>query len=402
MHSREIAVECKAFNLALQEINLQPEKVKKWLNDKRMTLLEKKIIEGHLLIRNNSNTEVVQAFSNVTDSHIEFVNAHKHLLLGIASNNLSHFENAKRHLEKAAALFLTLDPGHYLFSSHFYLFMLYSNLNDLPRMKQALDGMNSVKEKSRILKIRLMRCQFIYADESNDVNGAREWIKSISVIQEEMTEADLIAHLVSEFMFYAKLKEYDQAREILNQMKSHRKYHLTENFNFSRKLLDHLTLNAPIYAYDKDFKDVPILLHQLKVIQAMEANDPQEAKKYWGLLQKNYPQIYLDNFEYSGQKCLFSHCLEKHKAIKNPTRSIVDTQEGSKPETFLALLRASEAPLSSGYVYEVLWGAPPEQKEDLKRLTRLVSRVRAKYGVEIQSRKGNYFLEEKSEKKKIG
>lgn len=367
-----------------------------------MTTLEKKIIEGYNLIRNNSNSEVIQIFSILSDSPLDFINAHKHLLVGLANNNLSHFEEAKFHLGKAASLFKESDPGRHLFTAHFNLFMLFSNLNDLPRMKDALDSMKSIVLDLRILEIRLFRCEFIYADESDNIAEARNLIEKISAIRKEMTEDDLIAHLVSEFMFYAKHEEFDMARETLNQMKSHRKYHLAENFNFSRKLLDHLTHNAPIYAYDKDFKDVPILLHQLKVIQAMEANDPQEIKKYWGLLQKDYPQIYLDNFKYAGQKCLFSHCLNKYKIEEKPIHLIVDAQEGTKAETFLALLRASETPLSRNYIYELLWGNPPETKDDLQRLNRLVSKIRAKYEVEIQVRKGNYFLEGTSEKKKIG
>jgi hypothetical protein len=39
-------------------------------------------------------------------------------------------------------------------------------------------------------------------------------------------------------------------------------------------------------------------------------------------------------------------------------------------------------------IYELLWGEYPESKEDLKRLTRLVSKVRSIYGIEIKTLKG--------------
>lgn len=394
-------MECKAFNQALKEMTLRPDKVKKWLEDKRMTTLEKKILEGHMLIRDNKNHQLIDSMTLLTDSHIEYINAHKNLLLGIAYNNLSKYREANSYFENAATQFLTLKVGYYYFATCFNQFMLYANVSDLPQMLRVLTIMRGLTPDARLSEIRLMRCEFIYADEANNIPEAEKWIKVINRIKPELIESDLIAHLVAEFIFFTRNDRFDKSRVVLNQMKLHRKFNLSENYNFMKIMLDHLTLNAPIYAYDTDFKNIPVLFYQLKVIQALEANDLSEAQKFWDILQKEFPAIYLENFKYVGHKCLFSHGLDKHQASKAVHAKPVDDQLGSKAKTLLSMIQASEKPLSKSYAYEMLWGEPPSSKEDMTRLTRLVSKIRAKYGFEIQTRKGNYFLEKKAKRKKV-
>jgi DNA-binding response OmpR family regulator len=65
----------------------------------------------------------------------------------------------------------------------------------------------------------------------------------------------------------------------------------------------------------------------------------------------------------------------------------------SKLDLLLKLLSTSETPLTKGNIYEQLWDQAPEFKDDLKKLTRLISRARSERGVEIKSRKGTYYVE---------
>ncbi len=225
-------------------------------------MLEKKIIIDHSLIRNNQNSKVIEEIENISEGEIDFVNAHQNLLLGIACNNLSLFNKAEIYLEKSTQTLRDLELHYYAFISLFNQFMLYSNMRDYSEMSKALKRMKEIPLDSRMLEIRLMRCEFIFANEMNHNKEAEIYLNRIEQIKHEMVESDLIAHLVTEFMFYIKLERLTEARETLSAMKSFRKFHLSENYNFMKKLLDHLMDNSPIYAYDHDFKNTPFLFYQ--------------------------------------------------------------------------------------------------------------------------------------------
>jgi hypothetical protein len=170
-----------------------------------------------------------------------------------------------------------LDLHYYRFVGHFNLFLLASNKLDFQSMKKNLEIMRTIPQERPLQYLRLIRCEFIYADETNQTALALKWLKDIEIQKDSLPESDKISHLVSEFMFRVKLEELSLARVLLGQMKKHRKFHLSENFNFMKKLLDHLIDNRPIYAYASDFEQVPILFHQVQVIQSLEALEKETA-----------------------------------------------------------------------------------------------------------------------------
>lgn len=390
-------MKCKTFDAIIKELNYHPEKSKRWLEDKRLTMLEKKIISGYMMVRNNQNEDVIAELTTLGESDIEFVNSHRDLLLGICYNNTTRFHLAEKHLLKSIQGFEQNQLHYHLFTARFDLFMVYSNLVNLPKMKSVLDEMEKMRLDGKLAQIRLMRCQFIYADEAFNVESGWSLNKKLNALKPEMAESDLIAHLVSEFMFYIKQDEFDLAQDVLMQMKKHRKFHLSENFNFMKRLMDHHRLGMPIYAYDREFKNIPLLFHQLKVIQAFESQEKETAQFHWQELQKIAPEIHGPDFVFKGGKGLFAICLEKYLHQEKPVE-LTEVSEGSKVEIFYQLMIKAQGPLQKGLVYEILWGTSPEDKDDYKRLTRLVSKVRDRYGIDIQTRKGTYFLSPTSQK----
>ena len=108
------------------------------------------------------------------------------------------------------------------------------------------------------------------------------------------------------------LEELQQASGVLNELKQFRNYQLSENYNFMKKMLDHLTDGSPLYVYDHLFQNVPVLLHQLKVIQFLEEKNLDQARAHWEKLKSISPQIYGKAFEYHGSTCLFSLGLRMH------------------------------------------------------------------------------------------
>ncbi len=94
-------MKCKTFDAIIKELNYHPEKSKRWLEDKRLTMLEKKIISGYMMVRNNQNEDVIAELTTLGESDIEFVNCHRDLLLGICYNNTTRFHLAEKYLLKS-------------------------------------------------------------------------------------------------------------------------------------------------------------------------------------------------------------------------------------------------------------------------------------------------------------
>jgi hypothetical protein len=56
------------------------------------------------------------------------------------------------------------------------------------------------------------------------------------------------------------------------------------------------------------------------------------------------------------------------------------------------LLLNSKGPLPTGLIFESIWGRVLESKEDLKKISRVISQVKKLYGVEINFKKGTYEM----------
>ena len=341
-------VKCKVFDQALKDFNERPARLEKWLDDHRLTSIEKKILIGHSWIRNNLNQKILDEVTLRSQSDIDFVEAHRLLLIGIASNNLSQFDHAQRYLESSTRAFSQLDLHYYRFVGHFNLFLLASNKLDLQSMNLNLEIMRTIPQERPLQYLRLIRCEFIYADEPNQTALALKWLKDIEIQKDSLPESDKISHLVSEFMFRVKLEELALARVLLGQMKKHRKFHLSENFNYMKKLLDHLIDNRPIYAYASDFEQVPILFHQVQVIQSLEALEKETALEHWRVLQKMMPEIYGEPFEYGGSRCLFSLALKKHFSRGEVPSSAFEAKD-SKVDQLISILKAQPGGLRKAH-----------------------------------------------------
>lgn len=213
-----------------------------------------------------------------------------------------------------------------------------------------------------------------------------------------MSESDIAQHLICEFMFYIKHEELHSAQKVIEDMKKCRNYSSSENFLFMRSLLSHLIDNTTIYAYERDFPTLALLFWQMKVIESLQALDRAEAQCYWDKLSSLMPNLYKNEFLYTGEKCLFSLCLAKNLTTTTTSFEIISS-EGSQHKQLFQILVAAKSPLKKGHLYELIYNEVAESKDDILKLAKLVSKVRTIYGVEIVSRKGTYFIEKEIKQK---
>ena len=391
----------KAFYRILFELGHSPHKAKKLLADKRLSHAEKKIIDGHLLVRNNKNQETVELLGKISPSTMPFVESQRLLLLGVALNNLSRFKEAEINLSAAGNILKTLNTQSYLFTAYFNLFLTHYNLGNTDSMFEYIKLLEHTKARNKIQGVRLYRCQFLYYSDINDFKKAEEYLHLVKLNKNEMLESDQISQLIGEFNFHVKRNNYEHCYATLAEMKKHRKFHLSENFNFIKLLLDHLCKNKAIYAYDREFRKIPLLYHQLKVIHYLESGEKESAKLHWLELNRMQPEAYQTDFSYQSRTNLFSLCLNKHIKALPPSTIQLEKKE-TKTATLIELLTNSETALSKQQIYAYLWGSEAKTKADLNKLTRMISKIRETHDLNIKSRKGAYFIERKNTKLKAG
>lgn len=389
----------KAFYRILFELGHSPHKAKQLIADQRLSQVEKRILECHLLVRNNKNDEALEILTRISSSNMDFVESQRLLLIGVALNNLSRFKQAEGNLKAAASILNELNSSSYLFTAYFNLFLVQHNLGRTESMLRYIELMKSIKELKKIQIVRLYRSQFLYFTETEEYKKAEEYLHLIKINKSEMLESDQISHLIGEFNYHLKRNDIPSCYQTLTQMKKHRKFQLSENFNFIKILLDHLHENKPIYAYDQDFKKIPLLFHQLKVIQLLESGETSKAKIHWDELNKRLPQTYRENFSYHSSTNLFSLCLNKHKNTLHLEETDI-TKKKTKIATLIQLLTSSKTILTKERIYRYLWGELPKQKSDLNKLTRMISKIRENHHLNVKSRKGCYYLDPKKSKLK--
>jgi tetratricopeptide (TPR) repeat protein len=380
----------KTFYKILLEFTFSIEKTKRRIADLRLTTTEKLIIEGHLNIRKNLNQEVLKTFSETSPSDLSFVESQRQLILGSALNNLSRFIEAEKHILKSIEILQKFEAPFFVFYSYHLLFTIYLNLNQPASMLKTIQAMKEIPKSQRQETLFLI-CEFCYEQEVGNHSAAMNFLKEIDLRMGDLTEGDVVRQLVNKFSFFVMLEELQQAGEVLAELKQFRNYQLSENYNFMKKMLDHLTDGSPLYIYDHLFQNVPVLLHQLKVIQGLEEKNLDSARSHWEKLKVISPSTYGKAFEYHGSTCLFSLGLRKHSHAEKVPMNLAPVGE-NKVDQLYSLLTLATVPMHASMIYELLWGSSPETKEDFKKVSRLISRVKKEKNVEIEFRKGVYSL----------
>lgn len=381
----------------LLEIGKNPAKANRILSDKRLSAIEKKIIEGHLLIRDNRNEDAISLLNKTPASESVFIEAQKKFTCAIALINLSRLSEAEPLLVDFTRVMYLMSLDHFVFLGYFNLFVLNSNRGDLKKMEQCLQKLLTINQLSDDHQIKLLRCQFMFHFESLETEKAAEYLYLLKLRKNELTENDQISLLVSEFKFHVKEEDWKKCDSILNEMKKHRKFQLKGNFKFMKFLIDHLTKDKPIYCYDKDFIGTPILFHQLKVIQLLEAGEIKKAEKHWLELEAINPEVYSSGFRYLGSKTLFSCCLQKHLDKTAPMTSPLPASKKPKIDQLISILTNVAVPISKDRLFEMIWGHIPEDKVEQKKLVRLVYEAKTEYGLNIRYHKGTYFIQKENQ-----
>lgn len=385
-------IKVKTFIQALDQACFDIRKLKSFLNDKRLSKSEKVIITCFLHLRDNQIQLTIDSLTSLVTTD-QLVESQKNLLLGSAYNNKSLYTQALPYFIKAQNQMEGFDLPKLEFIILSNLFILHFNMKDSVSMYQVLQMMHAHPISHGLGKVSLYRADFNYYSFIGDYPRAEKGLKTLEIMKGEMSEGHIISYLTNKFGYFIKRDRYEECEKTLKEMKSYRKFNLTANYNFMKQLLDHFVSNKTLYIDDADYKDFPILLYQVKVVQKLEEGDYLKAREFWDKLAIDYPGSHGSNFmDYTGDKCIFSLCLKKYENVNNLERITFVGLPGNKEQALLKILTEAQVPIQQGHIYEMIWKETPESKSDFNKLVQLIYSLKKKTGIDIKSRKNCYYI----------
>lgn len=388
--NREIRV--KTFILALNTFHSNVKLSKKFLNDKRLTQAEKKILECWFLLRDSAFQEILDILPAIKTSYDPLVTAQKNLIWGLTLNNKSEYHKAIPLIKEALEVIVEYPLKGVEFTAYYNLFIAYLNYKDKKGMKVCLDNMKTIPHKNARQVTAFLLSLFKYHSFCERIAMANEVLEELEIMKKEMSEPIIISYLITKYSFYSRCEKFDLCEEVLAEMKKYRKFHFSANFSYMRMMLDHLVHGKALYVYERDFIDHPFLYLQLKVIQKLEENDRGEALLFWQKLRNLAPHTYFPDFKYEGDKNIFSLNLGKYSSRFQPEKALPSQLPTNKEEALLFLLQNADLPIRKDELYSALWKTEALDKSDYSKLKMLIARVRQKHDLQIDFKKGCYTL----------
>lgn len=379
----------EAFDLLVRDYR----KNKKYLEDKRLTYAERLILQAHMLIRNNKHDEVFELLEQCTPSN-DYFNAHKNFILGVASINAGEDLKALDLLEQAEEHFNSEYDHYYLFLLYLNCYTCGLNLSDKAVAQKYFDKLSQLGAKTDRQEVLLRETEFDHAILMADTAKALKLKEKLDQDKVSMSPSDLPHYIINCFHLGMQLENFTLAINAMNELKVLKKFHRSENYKFMHSLISYLLEDAPIYLREEDLSNVAILNYQVQCIKLLSQGDAVGAYAYWQKLQELNPHIYQGEFDFQGNKCLFSLCLKKSLRQTKQQRIQVP-QDLTMFEKLDFIFENSNGVISKEELFQLLWNKELYDKADLQKLSRLIYKYRKSANFEIKTHHGSYKVQPK-------
>lgn len=391
-------INAKTFIKAFEFFGPAQKDLKLYLTDKRLTGVEKKIIEACIMLKESKNLEAIDHIIDQASSD-QVVVSYKHFVLGWAYTGIGTISEARANYKLALEYIRPYNLKNYEYLINYYLFFACLNQKDTAEVKKMAAYFDDyIPENVKESGCRL-RCLFCYFSYIEDFEQAEKLLKKLEKLDVELHPSAQLNILIDKFILYIKKENFQACEKTLEEIKKIRNYRHKSNFKFMKTLLEHLMYDKVIYAYESDYEEIPLLHWQIQVIKHLEEGNSSEAHFYWSKLSEFEPRVYCSDFNYQGDKCLFSICLKKHIESKDDFEDIKNLPE-NKIEALIMILSHSSAPLRQEWIYEKIWKEPSPSKTVLNnRLASMVARIRKEKHLDIVYKKGCYQMQNKALKK---
>jgi tetratricopeptide (TPR) repeat protein len=372
-------------------INKNPTKAKSFFKDKRINQSEKIILKCFYHLRDNKFDKAEVELVSISKMDDPVVEAIRLQLLGIVYNNISHFNEAEKCFLSTLDLLRGKELTYFEMVSLYNLFVIAYNEKDDHKMKRFITLMNKTPQNTIPEQLMFLRSKLDFYTFHSKFNIAHKVIIEIESKKDSFAECDFASYLLDKMTLFIKQENFFQAIRTLEEMKKYRKYTLSENYRFLKLLLENVVDNQPIYFSDFHFSRIPLLLYQMKTIRSFEENDLDSANKYWNKLNSISSSVYADNFEYKGDKCLFSIALKKY--LDRLQEQKFNIPDGISQHTkIVSILSQAKTPVKKDLLFELVYNKKPITKDEYQTLAKAIHRLKKKQGLKIQFIKGCYSL----------
>jgi tetratricopeptide (TPR) repeat protein len=384
----------KTFMRSMNLFDLTLKEKQNFLEDKRLSQPEKIILESSILLKDCDFKTVIEKLIGLKTQN-KLVESQRCFILGMAYNNSGMSEKAVSFYDRAVEILAEHNLARYEFNALLQLFFAHLNLKNKKALGSILDRMQEIVNSDVKERISFLRCRFNYHVIMEEYKAAGAQLKALEKLKDQMHPSQRIFHLIDKFIYYLKIDEYKACELVLKEMKSSRRYSVSANYRFMKAMLAYIMHQAPIYLYENDFQDVPILYFQLKVVQSLESGNLVEAQIFWDKLHALNSEVYSTFLDYLGDKCLFSLCLQNFQS--RPATNLLVAPSVKKTfqpreRLLLKILTESSVPVRKEDLFFSIWGKELTSKDELVKLSMFVTRFKKKSGLEIKSQMGCYLL----------
>ncbi len=370
-------------------------KSKKYLKDKRLTQSEKKILQCWIDLRGGKYNKIIKTLDDINGDLSEAIEGHYYLISGLVHISLSNYLKANNFLEKTRYFESKMGGNLFSYLIYYNLFINSANCHDLNKMKDCLNLIVPYCHTQHQKNMKLMM-EAVYLLKQDLIPAARVKLDELKENKEDLLSTQRHNYYFYEFLYFSKVEKWNQCRLIINELKKIRQYRITPNYIYMKTLLDYLSENKPIYAYANKYKGAPNLFLEIETLKYLESGDFDSAQASWQSLQNMSPLRYQDNFIYSGDKCVFSICLEGLLSGNQKLEITIDLP-ADRAEALIVIIQKSKSPVSKDILFKKLWSREASSVKDDKLLENTLYKARKLLSEEkIKYRKGCYFIEKKA------
>lgn len=382
----------KAFILAIENFQESFEYTKKALLDKRITYNEKNILRALLFLREGDYKLALDQIKSLHFDNDELIKAISFLVLGMILNNQSNFPLALTKYKMALKTIPHYDYPKTTFTLYYNFFITNYNCHNLRGMNLCLSFFKKFHFTNNRQIACYQFCLFSKNLKTENISEAEENIVQLEKLKSSMNPALLLAYLIHLFTFYIKIDQNLKAKNILHELKKIKRFKISGNFKYMTTLLNFLIDHSPIYVYENDYLDSKILYNQAMVLKFLQEKNFSKALKFWEELNRNDPAIFGNNFTYDGDKNLFSICLNRLKADFSKNLS-TQQKPNEKIDLAFSILENNPQGINKHHFYEMIYNKPLENKNESLLLSKLIYKMKKKFGCRVRSFKNSYHID---------
>ncbi len=366
-------------------------KARDYLLDHRLTHNERLIIQAYLLFRDGKYESLISEIENIEIFEPEVL-AQKNLLLGLAFTNLTQYNYAQEFYTKAKEQFKSLKLSYYYtltLINQFYMALIRFDKDQIDKIGQEILDVD-IKTYER--PERILRCLYHYYRINKDKKKSMRIHHLLEKRYESFSEPDKLNFLHDDFQKALLEKNYPQCHEVLNKLKTLKKYYSPENFKFMSKILASIEFKAPIYYQKEDFKRMPFLEEQIECLRSIEEGNIRKAQNHWHNLSIKMQNVFLKDFHFNGDDCLFKIALQRLlKNIPSEDKSF-NLENLSVKDKIFTILSGYQTAVPQDLLFELVWGRPPKDKNDYQMISKALYKLKMEKNLTIEFHKKCYLL----------